>query len=573
MTTTASERRAPLLLFLGIALNLLIFPLNHIVGYVVNHGDYTPFSAAFPQISPLVYDETQFYAPGAEAFARTGRIPGELDVFELRNLPDSYPVLHSVLLGYAARIAGTLDVAWMLSHAIVPTLVWAVLFWNGRRFVGSDPLAMAIAWAVCFIPFAPRNSFLLGHDRFIQPLEITRMPEPALAFLALMLAIWLTARALHRPTALRMCMAGISCGALFYIYYFYWIAFFAGVGSLLMALAIGRALHHVRTIAIVLGAGILTGIPFLLSSFELMRAGYQRDLMGRGGLFTRHLDITGLIVALILLGALWLYCQREIPHGAEGQRYFGLLLLAVSAGGAIGLNFQVVTGFNAEHEHFYHRVLQPVLCYLFLLILFRRMRVRAVVPVAAAIAVLLTTAVVRQVEVGRNTARYQRKSSPDIDVLAWIRSHLPQNIVVGSSDVNVLTLTPAIAGTWNFVPLGSRSMTSTDEILRRYLLLCRITGEEWPDIEHRLKAVLTPDLPGMPVSFGVLVEAQISAGTLHSAREIWEHVNPERDFEGRRLDYLIVKRSLPAGVPSVAGERFDTVYENTEWRVLRVSRR
>src|SRR5947209_7837950 len=113
------------LLLIGITVNLVVFSLNHMAGAAVHHGHYPP-------------------------------VPAELDVFELRDIPNTLPVLHSVLLGLLAKAMGSLEWGWMVSHAIVPALIWAVLFWNAYRFVRSGPLALAIAWAVCFIAFSPR---------------------------------------------------------------------------------------------------------------------------------------------------------------------------------------------------------------------------------------------------------------------------------------------------------------------------------------------------------------------------------------------------------------------------------
>ena len=97
-------------------------------------------------------------------------------------------------------------------------------------------------------------------------------------------------------------------------------------------------------------------------------------------------------------------------------------------------------------------------------------------------------AALRQIEVGRNTAVYQRKTNPDIDVLVWARSHLPADAVIGSNDGNLLTLIPAIDGTWTFVPLGDRSMASNEEILTRYLLLSRLQGRNWQKVEIELRS-------------------------------------------------------------------------------------
>ena len=565
MSTMRSRSR--FLLFFGIVVNLVVFPLNHIVGLAVNRGDYTPF-ALVSQVSPVVYDETQCYAPGPSRFFRTGQVRAGFDPFELRDVPNNnYPVLPTILLGLLAKAVGSPEWGWMISHAIAPTLIWVILFWNACRFVRSGALAAAIAWAVCFIAFAPRNFLLLTKYRFIQPLELTRMPQPALSFLFLILAIWLLSRALAQPAPMRILAAGISAGALFYLYYFYTIAFFAGAGSLLIVFAIIKRWNYVKLIASILVLGSLTGIPYLLWTIDAMRSGDQQQLMNRCLVFTRKPDVIGLILALTLVIALWMYCKLQIRTKSDEQPLFAAVLLAISTGGAIGLNLQLLTGFYAEHSHFYNRVLQPLLMYFCLLMLFRSVRRPAIAATAAVIGILIAVAAVRQIQVGKNTAAYHRKTNPDVDVLLWVRSHLPPDVVIGSNDGHLLSLTSGIAGTWTFVPVANRSLASNEEILTRYLLLCRLEGRNWPEVEAELRSD-----PGSQSSLRwfLLWQKEIRPETIETASAIWSNIDLRRDFKDRRLDYLIVRRADSVPVFPMPSERFDTLYQNSTWRLFRV---
>jgi hypothetical protein len=565
-----------LLLCVGILVNLAIFSLNHIVGLAVNHGDYTPFAVDL-HASAQVFDETHAYAPGPERFLRTGRIPGEVDVFELREAPSSEPIVHSVLVGLLAKGMGSLEWAWMVSQAIGPALTWGVLFWIACRCVGSAPLAMAIAWAVCFIAFGPRNFLLLAKDRFIQPLELARMPQPAVAFLFLMLAIWLLSRSLAKPNPGRILAAGILAGWLFYVYYFYWVAFFAGAGLLLIVLAIIKKWNYAKTTAWVIVLGCLTGIPFFLRTLDAMRSGHQRQLMLRVTGFGRMPDLFGLVIGLALAIGLWLYCRFRIRAqpgdvsllASDERSLFEAVLLAVATGSAIGLNIQVLTGINAQHTHFYNRALQPLLMYLFLLMLFRSVRRPPMAAIVAVIGILIAMASLRQIEVGRNTAPWLRKTNPDMDVLVWARSHLPPDAVIGSTDSQLIGLIPGIAGTWTFVPMGPRSMASDREILTRYSLLCRLEGRSWPEVEA---ALMPPGLPGdaMSLSYTLVVQPTISPENLETARAVWGNIDLRRDFRDRRLDYVIARQADAALVSPAPGGHFDILYQNSAWRLVRV---
>jgi hypothetical protein len=569
---TSLSRR---LLLAGIFVNLILFPLNHIVGIAVNRGDYTPFSVD-PRVSEQVYDETQLYTPGPSRFFHGGGLQAELDVPELRDVPNAYPVLHSILLGLLARAMNSLEWAWMTGQALFPTLIWVVLFWYAWRVLGSAVAAMAVAWVTCLFAFSPRNMLLLGWARFIQPLELTRIPQPGISFLFLLLSVVLLAKAIAKPSAFRILLAGLTAGTLFYSYYFYWIAFFIGAGVLWVALVLLRRWKSSKTTFLVVAAGCLAGIPFFFRTIQGMRSGHQQDLMRRIGEFSRRPDLQGLVLAALLLLVLWIYCKVRVYENSDYNTVFQAVLLAVIAGSALGLNFHLLTGYNAQHPHFYNRALQPLGMYTMALLVFghkpirEKLNTRAVAALASLVILgLLSLATLRQIQAGRNTASLQRQSSPDIEVLTWLRSHVPGGMVLGSTDRDLLSLIPGITGTWNFVPLGDRSMASTPEILTRYLMLSRLEGKNWSDVERELRADQGFQSDASSLGYALVLERRIEPHEMETARSIWEQLDLGREFRGRQLDYFIT-RSNPqdAAVPPALGW-IQPVYQNSIWHVLK----
>ena len=558
-----------ILFFCGMVATISVFFLNHAVGLIITEGDHTPFSVD-PRVSALVWDETTSYAPGPSRFFHSGRLLTELGVYELRHLRNPLPVTHSVLLGIAAKIVGSLEWAWMISHSILPTMTWALLFWIALRAVRSPVIAMAIAWTTCFISFAPRNFLLIGHDRFIQPLELTRMPPPGLTFLLLLFAIWLLVRALLDPKLWRIVAAGIVAGALFYSYYFYWVAFFSGVACLVLTFAIIKSWRDLKTALSVLVLGSLVGIYFFIWTLEGMAGGYQRQLMERTGIFTRQIDLVGLVLAAALFITL-VVCARTNLVPRRDLRITLSVLLAVSTGAAIGLNFQLVTGFDAQHVHFYHRVLQPVIMFIVLLSIAsaacatQRLRRDALIIATVAICMLLPVAVLRQVKVAINTATYHRNSNADMDALLWLRSRIPPDTVVGSTDGDVLTLIPGITGTWTFVPVGDLSMATSTEILLRYLVLCRLEGRDWRDVESNL----TSNRGFGSLSFIFTLQLKFSDESIQFAQSLWNNLDTAAELRTRRLDYVISKRKegLP-GIPETTETQL--VYRNSIWAIYRL---
>src|SRR5262249_19601232 len=154
----------------------------------------------------------------------------ELAIIELRDRVNGYPTLHSIVFGATGYLFHSLETAWVVWHALLPTLIWLLVYKMCRVLSGSLVYCSAASWIVTLVPFGPRNLLLLGEDSWIQPLEISRMPHPALSFFVLLLALFLTSEALALGGRLRLVGAGLVCGLLFNAYYFYWIGLFLGFG-------------------------------------------------------------------------------------------------------------------------------------------------------------------------------------------------------------------------------------------------------------------------------------------------------------------------------------------------------
>jgi hypothetical protein len=572
---SGSLNHCRLLLLIGILVNLVLFPLNHFVGMAVNHGDYTPF-AVDPRVSDLVYDETQLYAPGPSRFFHSGKIQAELDVAELRDIPNGYPVLHSVLLGLLAKALGSMELAWMASHAVFPTLIWVLLYWYACRALRSAVFGAAIAWATCLFAFGPRNALLLREGSFIQPLELTRIAHPSISFLSLFLAIVLLAHAVSRPTVVRILLGGLAAGTLFYAYYFYWIAFFAGAGVLCLVLLWLKNWRFAKPVLAVLAIGGLAGVPYFSWTFRGMRSGLQQNLMWRVGTSSRSPDLPALALAGSLLIFFCIFCKFQVRAKSERNVLLQVSLLAAIVGAALGLNFHLLTGFDAQRLHFYNRALQPLTTYTAGLLILgyepakKKLHGRAMLTLTSiAMVLLISAAFLRQIQAGRNTAQLHRQSDPRIDALTWLRSHEPTGSVVGSTDRDLLTLIPGITGTWTFVPLGDRSMAPNLEILTRYLMLCRLENLSWPDVESELRSDEKFTSNIFYLSY-VLVMHKMTPHELEAVRAIWDHLDLEREFRSRHLDYFITRSSQIATASS--GVNWLTlIYQNSDWRVFKVN--
>lgn len=577
-------------LLLNAVLALLLFCGADATGALANHADYTPFSVD-PSVSADTYDETQLYAPGAMRFLRTGTLPSELDIYELRGLDNGYPILHSVIAGGLARGVGTLENAWVILHAVPPAILVLLLYWMASAFTLNQLYRSLIAWATVLVAFGPRNLALLGGEAFIAPLEVTRFPHPALSFTLLVAACILVARMLSAPSHRSAALVGILCGTLFYSYYFYWTAMYIGLGTLFVGAAVIRRWRIAGYLVEAGVVGILVAVPYIVRAFASLRQAGARALMERVGAFDRFAGPHGLLILVFGLAAMLLILRRSRRVDIPGRLPLGLgvplVLVAVGVvGTGAGLNLQLLTGYDPQRDHFYNRLLQPfgtalaggvVIALSRIPVSFLALvsaRTQRVLPTVAALAlvVLLGLAVTRQVTSGLITSADHRASAPSNAVLLWAQRNIAPDDVVGSSNLGLIVLTPAVAGTWNFVPVADRTMADRDEILTRYLVAARLAGESDETIMTAFATDPQPVRPGHPnwihASYVLFQQSNPTEALRADVQERLSSLDLGAELRTRRLDYFI----LPAGATMEPMLSYFPnaylVYANANWQLF-----
>jgi len=538
----------------GFVIVALLFALADIVNYAQLGMRFTPFSVAYP-VSALTYDETELYVPGARRFFVKNSVGTEVDVFELRDTVGVYAgVAHSIVLGSMAKLVGSLEVAWIIGHALFPASIWLLLFCCARMLQLPLASAFLLATATCLIPFGPRNFFLLGQDAFIQPLELSRLPQPGLSFAFLLLAIMGVSRAVAVRTIVAGIAAGVLVGVNFYSYYFYWIAIGLGLSAWLGAAAMFGRWTEVKALCVVGLTAAVTGLPFVGTIAISLQSQLQKNLLERHGSFSRDFVPTDLGLALLLTGAvIWLYAQGRM-------RPLTTALAFVLAGGALGLNVHVLTGYDAQHhQHFMNRCVQPLFFFLICMAVLQWLPRKPQWPWLYALAtlVLLSLGAYRQVRVARTIAEGHDRTQNSVQLVETLRDRIADGSVVGSTDPQVLTLLPAVSTLWTFVPLGDRTLASNDEILRRFLLLRKLQGATISDVHADFELKYPSKKNDRSLSYVLFVDPHHGERLHAKIDQMWPELDLAKDLSVRRLNVLVT-----IGTPPVLSQ-------STGWQLVK----
>lgn len=550
--------------FAHMLLAALLCSLHHWAAMAKNRGDYSPFAVS-PTVSSMTYDETHAYAPPAQRFMSLGQLPAEVDNYERRDSSAGNPFfLPAVILGGMGWVLGSLERAFIAADALFPALALGLLYAASAGLIRSLSFRLLLAWGTLLIPFGPRNFFWSGYDALLAPPDFTRTPQPEISFTFMLLALLLATHALQ-PSAKRgtVIAAGLVGALVACSYYFYALAWFVALGMLLVLTVIWSNWGLAKRIAIMLSVTIAASLPSIIAAGRGIDEGGRTYLLARMGSFTHTPRLVPLFCAVPGLLLFWKFGGR-LFRGQEHQARIGMFVLVLLAG-LLGLNFQVLSGYDAQHSHFWNRLILPVaffLCGGWLLSVAEsvtRDRRRAFHAAAVVILVcILLNAGARQAYVGTRIAGEQRASRPESELLMWARSNLPPGSVVGAVDPDLLLMIPAMGPNFTYVPSGLRSLTPTDEIVDRYYELASLLGLPAAEVEAIAAS------PGH-VQASQLLAVLGCAGTPPMFSKGYLRYRQKQAARARRLDYVVSDPGKP--IPARIAEQF------VKARVLHINQR
>jgi hypothetical protein len=257
----------------------------------------------------------------------------------------------------------------------------------------------------------------------------------------------------------------------------------------------------------------------------------------------------------------WKFGERYLGDQEHQARVEIFILLLLS--GLAGLNFQVLSGYDAQHTHFWNRLILPVaffLCGCWLLSAIenpKRHRLRVFDGAALGILVcILLNSGVRQVCVGARIAGQQRASRPELELLMWVRSNLPVGSVIGTVDPDLILMIPAVGPNFTYVPAGLRSLTPTSEIVDRYYELASLLGLSTPEVESITTSAVhhSQDSQLLWVLMGMeLWNTGRTPRTFSEGYRQYGHEQAQVD-RLRRLDYVVSRPGMP--IPAGIAENF-----------------
>ncbi|MFZ0661351.1 MAG: hypothetical protein WAM66_01550 [Acidobacteriaceae bacterium] len=573
--------------------------------------DYSPFSAR--SNSPTTSDETGFYAAEVNYTYRQHRLANDTDAFEHRNQPMPYSLLPTEAEVVFARLFHSVGAAQILCYFLFPAITAWLLIGVFLQLDASLPLAALLALLTLVASFSLRTldngaRDLLAHglhSGFIETLPASRNPNPNMTFPLFLGALLALIAALRRRSNGFALLAGVLGGLLFYSYVFYAIACSAAVAVLvLVALLRGRTSTRpasagptlVGPSLVALLVTICMAVPFLLWVRAAKRAGGYFYRMNRMGMVYSHLPspqelklsaVYGSV--LLLLWILWRYVlPKSRSAGDRGRSFAGSAVLVFGcavAGGILGMNMQLVSGFNLQAEsHFPHMILQPAMVLLCLVIsLAATVKIRekrSALWAAALFLIFFAVCASVQVEAAVNSAPLHRVDPSQQALFHWLNRNTQRGDVVATTSLELTFDMPVFSQDYTLMVEGSRTSASNSEILERYLLAEALTGTPAATVTDELgsgKLIYpsrqsstypafffehSPDLAG---------PGTVNPSVLEKSLAEYRTLDPALELKRFRVNYLYTENGqTPTKIAGVSWQKVLETPEGSLWRLNRV---
>ena len=583
----------------------LIYGLPHIIIPLTlsSEQQYTPF--AINGVSALTYDESYIYAAQANYTSIRWKPAYDTDIYEYRDVPAVFPSVPYFLLAAMTHLTGGIDKTFIVSDFVFPPLAFFLVYALVSSCTLNPGVGLLAGLCTVVVSFGPRNFLEVlpdilrtGWSSANQPLEYSRMLHPQLSFTVFALAIYLLWWAMNRSSVILQVASGLAGGLLFYVYAYYWPVWLGACFLLCLSRSLRHSNGH-RRLWLSFAVAVCTSVFFWRNYLEARRFPNYAWRSARFGMEFGHtpslpkLTFTavyiGIFLSFLAIGHLLSGARPspvDLTHRSRVRLFFGALFIAA----CIALNIEVITGVNVESlEHYPNRFFQPFLvmaCFVFLgpptLAVMSSIRLRYPrlprLAIVAGLVLLTGLATLRQTVVAINTAPRHVYDEEKKSLYAWLNRNTSVDSVVLLPVSDLSYLLPVYTHNCQWIPNGTRTTASNAEILDRFLIGAKLTGEN--DQWVRTALAQSTREGNQPLGHTYIYylfqgnynspDRRLGDDAIQIAIEKYRKMDLSLELPRFRLDYVYARGSAwPRVVP---GYKFSELYRNPYGGIFGVER-
>lgn len=393
----------------------------------------------------------------------------------------------SLAVGVILKLFGLTDPTplFVIGDFIFPSLAFLLAFYLFYLLIGDKrwsllgglvmivfPNLGALRLAVAMPWWRQADIFFSATGRLFDD-TLPRLLVPSFTLPFFLLALIAFIRLNDKPTIGRMIIAGLTFGALFYVYFYYWmftVIFFTFFGLWLLWRRDFVLLKFI--IGVVATAGLVAW-PALAAMVRLLRDSSYAALRLRAGLVVSRTVNLGSIdnyifIVLMIIIFIWAVKKQYLKNYQAG--WLGSALVTTLA----VTNIQLIFGFNPQPDHWGSRVTIYILVMGLIIGAWCVMRlarieiIRRFAPLIL-IPILMITGAVNKIQTAQLEV-WNYQMFPDVSAsLAWMASHLPPESVVVTPSTKMNILLPFFTSVNVYVPPINFTIAPTEEVQNRFL--------------------------------------------------------------------------------------------------------
>ncbi len=506
----------------------LIYLFPHLV-YLSQPGTYNPLYIS----QNRGFMDEAIYSAGVQEVLEGNLIPTDLTVFEHKHGLMIYGPLPFIIMAILAKLFGGLTPLLIISDFIFSALTFIIFYILAKKITSSHNLSLIGSVLLLFfyrifippptITFAGLKTYLTsiflntaqGNANF----WLSRFMHPQITLPLLLLTILIIWKAFETKHKLYFLASAILLAANVYSYFYNWtyLFVFCTIFSLMMLVYIhnkeGKYQEHIsqketpsqflhplnkKLFLALIGTIfllIILCIPYLLNTIQIQ----DMDITARSGIeYTQAVEpISVVFVLLILLIFTILLVKRKnnstfthrITQIITKMDQPSIVLLTLLLSSIIVLNIQLILGYTIQNDHYYSRILVPIVILSILWILSSSkfittiLQKKYITPVI--LLLLCTSAIIVHINEIRGQSPYYSFSPEEQELLTYLQS-LPPNSVILTSNITWNLWIPAYTSADLFFPYSASTIASKEELENRFIFTFTLLNYTSSEVESLL---------------------------------------------------------------------------------------
>jgi len=471
------------ILFIATVCGLIFVSPHFLISFLQENGSYTPLVAK--GVSGPNVEET-IYASNIRDVYDGHLIVTDSQLFEHKNdMNIVTPWFPYFLLGLMSKVTGSVINTVIIGDFLFPALTFLIVYFFVNKITKNYLISILSGVSVLFVS----HLFALTTPQyFINSLNpfnviqspyyyIGRLPFTQFTFIFFVLSILATYVALETKKRKFALIAGILGGIQFYTYIYNLFGFSAGIIILFFVYLFRKDYVNLKQILII---GIITfavSVPYLINFASLISSSEYFDFISKSGVYYGRFNIL-LFIRTIFYGSLIAVSSILIKN--RNNSFF--ILLAFYASGIIGLNIQLITGYNTQPNHYWLVILQPLGVIIFSILLHEIYKRNLVAAFSrnfrfitiAIIIFLLAHGMLTHISFSANTYQRFTLSQSQSELFKWLDQNTNKDDVVAMMSIENNILLPVYTHNNVFLPDALVSSVSTNETIERLLILYKL---------------------------------------------------------------------------------------------------